>query len=238
MEDIKNIIAKNLVELRKKHNLTQNELAEKINYSDNAVSRWEHAEVTPSIETLQQIANIYNVPLTSLIEDDVIKTSEIKDRKQLVSKLAMVLISASLVWVFATLIFVTAQLVWEKTFWQIFVWALPINSLVMFPFYKYWGGHIYKFVIQSIFLWTLLGSIFLQYYQVIRWFWMIFIVGIPIQTVLAIVAFIKPNPNKKTKEQKLKAKIEKHELKAQKKAERHKLKAELKNQKLAKKEKK
>ncbi|MGN0961716.1 MAG: helix-turn-helix domain-containing protein, partial [Christensenellales bacterium] len=43
MKDIKQIIANNLITLRKKNNLTQNELAEKINYSDNAISRWEHA---------------------------------------------------------------------------------------------------------------------------------------------------------------------------------------------------
>ena len=49
MNDIKHVIAKNLITLRKKNGLTQNELAQKLNYSDNAISRWEHAEVTPSI---------------------------------------------------------------------------------------------------------------------------------------------------------------------------------------------
>ena len=41
MSDIKDIVAKNIIDLRKKNGLTQNELAEKLNYSDNAVSRWE-----------------------------------------------------------------------------------------------------------------------------------------------------------------------------------------------------
>ena len=55
MKEIKDIISNNLISLRKKHNLTQNELAEKLAYSDNMVSRWERGEITPSIETLQKI---------------------------------------------------------------------------------------------------------------------------------------------------------------------------------------
>ena len=55
MENIKETIAKNLVELRKSHKLTQSALAEKLNYSDKAISRWEHAETLPDIETLCKV---------------------------------------------------------------------------------------------------------------------------------------------------------------------------------------
>ena len=68
MKDIKQIIADNLVSLRKQNKLTQNELAEKLNYSDNTISRWEKAEITPSVETLVQISEIYNIPLESLFK--------------------------------------------------------------------------------------------------------------------------------------------------------------------------
>ena len=196
MDDIKNIIAKNLISLRKKSNMTQNELAGKLNYSDNAVSRWEHAEVTPSIETLQQIAIVFNVPLSSLIADNAERQVEMSDKRQLVNKLAITLISAALVWFVATIIFVCAQLIWDYTFWQIFVWSLPIISLVMLPFHKYWGRHIYKFITLTVFLWTLLGSIFLQFYHLTHWLWMIFILGVPIEIALSIWAFIKPKPAK------------------------------------------
>jgi len=216
MEDIKQIIAKNLIALRKKNNLTQNDLAEKLNYSDNAISRWEHAEVTPSIETLQQIANIYGVPLRTIIENDALTKSDLSDKRQLVNKLAAVLISSSLVWLFATIIFVTSRLIWHYTFWQIFVWSIPIIALVMLPFHHYWGRHIYKFTILSIFTWTLLVSVFLQFYYLTPWLWLIFIVGIPIQIVLAIWAFIKPKPVKVKKEKTKKSKDEKQSIKEEK----------------------
>lgn len=200
--NIKETIAQNLIRLRKKNNLTQNELAEKINYSDNAVSRWEHAEVTPSIETLEQISKVFNVPLRSLIEDDAVKTAEINNRTQMINRLAGILISVTLVWLTATIIFVCSQLIFNYTFWKIFLWSIPVVSLVMLPFQKYWGRHIYKFVVLSIFLWTLLGATFVQFYMYTPWLWLIFIIGVPIQIALAIWAFIKPKPKAPKKVQK------------------------------------
>ena len=199
MNDIKQVIAKNLITLRKKNKLTQNELAEKLNYSDNAISRWEHAEVTPSIETLEQIANIYNVPLSSLIEDNAVRAAELSDRRALVNKLAAVLISASFVWLIATVTFVVSILLWEHTLWQIYIWAMPIVALVMMPFHHYWGRHIYKFTILTIFVWTLLLAIFVQFFKFSPWMWVIFLLGIPIQIGLAIWAFVKPKPPKPRK---------------------------------------
>ena len=49
MDDIKNNIAVNIAECRKRLNLTQAQLAEKLNYSDKAVSKWERAEAVPDI---------------------------------------------------------------------------------------------------------------------------------------------------------------------------------------------
>lgn len=208
MNDIKQVIAKNLITLRKKHKLTQNELAEKLNYSDNAISRWEHAEVTPSIETLEQIANIYNVPLSSLIEDNAVKSAELSDRRALVNKLAVVLISASIVWLVATVTFVASILLWEYTLWQIYIWAMPIVALVMMPFHHYWGRHIYKFTILTIFVWSLLLAIFVQFFKFSPWMWVIFLLGIPIQIGLSIWAFVKPKPPKPRKHKTKKEHIE------------------------------
>ena len=204
MNDIKEIIARNLSTLRKKNNLTQGQLAEKLNYSDNAVSRWEHGEVTPSIETLEQISEVFNVPLRALIEDNAVKQAEISDRKQLINTLAIMLISVSLLWLVATIIFVCTKIISGVYFWQIFCWIVPIASIIMYPFHKYWGRHIYKFVIFSITLWSLLACIYIQFYTLNSWLWLIFIIGAPIEIALAIWAFIKPKPKapKRKKKQK------------------------------------
>ena len=61
MEDLKIIIADNLISLRKANKLTQLELAEKLIYSDKAISNWERGESLPDIIILKQLADIYNV---------------------------------------------------------------------------------------------------------------------------------------------------------------------------------
>lgn len=188
--DIKQIIANNLIQLRKKNNLTQNELAEKLNYSDNAISRWERAEVTPSIETLQQISEIFGVPLSTLIEGNAVEVVTKDYKKQRIYKLAVTLIFVSIIWFIATISFVTAKVAFDLNLWKIFAWAVPCSCLVMLPFNEYWGKYIYKFVILSVFTWTLLACIYLQFMEYNMW--LIFIIGIPVQVALAIWAFIKP----------------------------------------------
>ena len=47
MKDVRPIISKNLTMLRKEKGLTQAELAEKLNYSDKAISRWENGDTLP-----------------------------------------------------------------------------------------------------------------------------------------------------------------------------------------------
>ena len=71
-ESVKEIIASNLASLRKQNKLTQQQLAEKINYSDKAVSRWENAETLPDIETLCKICDIYGVKFEYLLQKDEI----------------------------------------------------------------------------------------------------------------------------------------------------------------------
>ena len=61
MNDIKQTIADNLVGYRKKAGLTQQQLAEKLNYSDKAVSKWERAEAIPDVVVLKTIADIYGI---------------------------------------------------------------------------------------------------------------------------------------------------------------------------------
>lgn len=190
MQDIKDIVAKNIIDLRKKNKLTQTELAEKLNYSDNAVSRWERGEVTPTLETLQQIAQVFDVPLSSLIEDNAKGASIVKDKKQMLNKLAVTLIFFSLVWLIAIVIFVYGEIIFNLNLWTIFIWAVPCSCLVLLPFNEYWGRYIYKFVLFSIFQWSVLGAFYLQFLKYNMW--LIFIIGIPIQVALCIWAFIKP----------------------------------------------
>ena len=88
--NIKKNIAKNLVRYRNTAGLTQSELAEKINYSDKSVSKWERAEGTPDIFELYELSKIYGVRVDDFLISDEDKLPEIKNfslikRKRLIA---------------------------------------------------------------------------------------------------------------------------------------------------------
>ena len=56
-----------LYELRTKKGLSQDELAEKVYVTRQAVSRWENGETTPNIETLKQLSKLYDVSINTLL---------------------------------------------------------------------------------------------------------------------------------------------------------------------------
>ena len=56
-----------LKELRQKHNLTQEELAERVLVTRQAVSRWETGETQPNTETLKLLSREYSVSINTLL---------------------------------------------------------------------------------------------------------------------------------------------------------------------------
>ena len=56
-----------LFELRKREKLTQDELAEKLFVTRQAVSRWESGETTPNAETLKALSRLFNVSINTLL---------------------------------------------------------------------------------------------------------------------------------------------------------------------------
>lgn len=56
-----------LYELRTKRGLSQDELAEKVFVTRQAVSRWENGETVPNTETLKLLSQFYNVSINTLL---------------------------------------------------------------------------------------------------------------------------------------------------------------------------
>ena len=194
MKDIKEIIAKNLVSLRKKHGLTQNQIAQKLNYSDNAVSRWERGELAPSIEVLQNISEVYGIEIETLFKENAKEFIEKDTKTQRINKLATILLIVSIIWCVVAVVYVYSSSIWGLNLWRVFCWAVPVSCLVLLPFNENWGKYVYKFVILSVFVWTTLACVYLQFLQYNLW--LVFIVGIPAQIALVVWAFIKPKTKK------------------------------------------
>ena len=202
MENIKEIISNNIIMLRKQKNLTQLELGEAIHYSDKAISRWEKGESLPDIETLQLLSETLDVPLTYLFEEhsrEVI-TQELTNKKA--NKIVCTILSTTIVWLVAIVIFLYCKIYNHFTFWQIFVWSIPASSIVLYYFNRLWGKKSYNLYISSLFIWSLIASLYCQFIQ--YHLWLIFLLGLPIEIVLILSHFIKtlktPTENKNNKQ--------------------------------------
>ena len=56
-----------LADLRREHNLTQNDIADRLNISAQAVSKWENDLTSPDIDTLLKLSDIFNISVDELL---------------------------------------------------------------------------------------------------------------------------------------------------------------------------
>ena len=184
MEDLKEIIGKNIQYLRKESNMTQQDLADKLNYTSKAVSKWERGESMPEIEVLAAIASLFNVTVDFLLHEDskVHKKdyvpSEVKDK----NKMLVTALVVTIVWTIMAIVFVYTMQNNGKTLWQLFIWAIPLSFLVIAISLRQYK-RIDQMIVLSIFLWTLLLAFFIQFQFEIP---LIFLIGIPAQLALFI----------------------------------------------------
>lgn len=68
------MLSENLLTLRRAHNLTQEQVAEKLNVSRQAVAKWESGETTPDITNCTALARLYDISLDDLVHYSEEKT--------------------------------------------------------------------------------------------------------------------------------------------------------------------
>lgn len=192
-QKIKEAFAKKLAHFRKSAGLTQSQLAEKLNYSDKSVSKWERAEAIPDIFVLSQIAELFSVRVDDLINEKVPERPvDIVRNHKLIT-----LISIGLVWFLAATVFATLSVVNFGGFalWKCFVYALPLCSIVLIVFSSLWWGKTKLALSISSLLWTILLSFALTFeLEKVS----TFIVAVAVMQILLILFFnIKFRRNKK-----------------------------------------
>lgn len=138
MEAVKTNIAKNITELRLLNDMTQVELAEKLNYSNKTVSKWERGESTPDISVLVDIADVFGVTLDYLVRSENLDRTVSESNRDATryNRRAIAQISESVVWFIAILAFIITSLITnEATFqWLYFAYALPIALIIKLVF--------------------------------------------------------------------------------------------------------
>ena len=190
MKKIKEIVGENLAHLRKERKLTQLEIAEMFGYSDKAISKWEKGDTLPDIETLYKICNFYNVTLDYLTHEPT-KENQKKYAVKRANRISIVCLLVSLVWMLATIIYVWLFLVAKPSVnhWEVFIWAVPVSCLVLFILNHLWGKRVYIFYIGTVFIWSLIVSVYLE--SLVWNPWPLFLLGVPAQISLLLWVGIK-----------------------------------------------
>lgn len=195
MEDFRKIIGKNLTELRKRHGLTQLDLAEKFNYTDRAISKWENGDTLPDIEVLFNLCEFYGVTIDYLTHEENAQFVKQVDPLNTWNKVAITALVSSVVWVLATVVFVFSIIKGGRVLWQSFIWAVPVNALLLVFFnHAYFHSRLITFITWSIFIWsTLVGTyLTIQDYSL----WPIFLLGVPTQATMVIWLNLRMPKNK------------------------------------------
>ena len=159
MENLEQIVAQNLIELRKSKQWTQAELAEKINYSDKSVSKWERGEALPDLKVLAQMADLFGVTVDFFItENAAADRAQFEGPKsELGFRIGVELLAVCAVWLVALSLFLFGSgtpALHLSNIWMALVWAVPASALVMVIFNIRWKFRVCAIVFESILCWT------------------------------------------------------------------------------------
>ena len=202
-EKLKKQIGANIAAYRKYAGLTQLGLAEKLNYSDKAVSKWERGESIPDVMTLIQLASLFDITVNDLLRDPnalpenpgaiervMGKVAE-KTLKRKADKRIILGLSSILVWFVALLTFIVLSFFDLKGIWVAFVYAIPVDAIVLLSLRSAWKDFRRNKLLISVIMWGSLLSIVATFvaFAGVGWIatiWRLFLLGIPGQIAILL----------------------------------------------------
>ena len=217
-EMLKLRIGANISAYRKQAGLTQVGLAEKLNYSDKAVSKWERGESIPDVLTLAQLAEQFHITVNDLLVDPnelpgnpgklekaMTQVSE-KALKRKADKNIILALSTTLVWFVALLVFVVMSSfdMLDPYSCLIFFYAVPANAIVALSLRSAWRDFRWNKVLISLIVWGSIVSIHVSLQVILHYnFWKIFLLGIPGQIAIFLwFRMFRPVREQNTQEEK------------------------------------
>ncbi len=193
MENLKRLIAQNIAALRRAQGMTQITLAEKLHYSDKAISKWERGESLPDIAVLKQIADLFGVTVDYLLcghteeripEPEVLPDEIAAARRK--NHVTIALLATASVWLVATILFIVFYFVGiQMRLWTIFIYAVPVSCVVALVFNSVWGRNKkWNYLIVSLLMWGILFSLYILFLE--ENIALIFTIGIPGQVIILL----------------------------------------------------
>lgn len=158
-EKLKIRIGNNIAAYRKRDDMTQAELADRLNYSDKAVSKWERGESVPDVITLVQLAEQFGITVNELLrEDQEIEPPKETPSKRRANKGIIQMLVSLLVWFVALTVHVVLSSVGVPKSEMAFVYAIPINAIVLLCLRSAFSRYSWNHALVSIIVWGCLVS--------------------------------------------------------------------------------
>ncbi|MBO4703873.1 MAG: helix-turn-helix transcriptional regulator [Bacilli bacterium] len=189
------LLAKNLAYYRKASGLTQLELADKFNYSDKSVSKWERGEGFPDIFVLKSLADFYGITVDDFYQSEhkAVKVSQNKKRKQTYLKL----LSIGINWLVTVLTFfllntLLSRFAPDAPFepWLTFIYGTLTTGIILLVWEFIYHNRFLRMIATSIIIWTAALSLFLTFFVVMNLpLPLLFVVAIPLE-VLEIIWYL------------------------------------------------
>ena len=194
------LLAKNLVYYRKASGLTQLELAEKFNYSDKSISKWERGEGFPDVFVLKSLADFYGITVDDfyLEEHKKIAVKHSQRRKQIYIRLLSIAIAVLVT--FITFFMLNTLLPKNIAFkpWLVFLYGLMAVSITWLVWEFIYHNRLVRMFATSAVIWTSAIAIYFTFFVIMSLnLWLIFIVAIPLQ-ILEIIWFLFRNKKNKS----------------------------------------
>lgn len=196
-EKLKKQIGTNIASYRKRLGLTQAGLAEKLNYSDKAVSKWERGESAPDVLTLWQLAELFDVTVNDLLADPnalpensgaaqrVMEKAVEKTLKRKADKRIILGLSSILVWFVALFLFVILSTFNIPYTWLAFLYAIPADAIVMLSLRSAWRDFRWNQALISVIMWGCILSLYMTLLVLVHVnMWKLFLLGIPGQIAI------------------------------------------------------
>ncbi len=198
---IKAIIAANIASLRRARGMTQMDLAEKLNYTDKAVSKWERGESIPDITVLKSIADLFGVTVDSMLtpamETPPPKPLSENETHNIRTRGFVTGIGIVLVWLVATVIFTILETlpVGFTEHWLIFAYAVPASLIVWLVLNSIWFNRRRNYLIISLLMWSVIALAYIAVWRFAgRYIWMAVLLGIPGQAIILLWSRLKKLP--------------------------------------------
>ncbi|MBS7262833.1 MAG: helix-turn-helix transcriptional regulator [Eubacteriales bacterium] len=188
-EELKSVIARNLIALRTRAGMKQSELGERIHYSDKSISKWERGEGLPDVAVLVLLAQTFGVTLDYFVtrhDDAPPEPEEVKPAPVRRKMLFGAIFTA--IWAVALTLFVIFWLQ-GRLLWYILMAAVPLSLITLLVLNSTMGRARYNFYIISALALCPLPIIYLLFLE--HDWWQLFLLAIPIELVVIFSFFIR-----------------------------------------------